>query len=214
MKDFYERYLNGDVKFDKKTMIAIVCIIAVLSGIFGFIYEFIFYYFNSGMKEFYYRGGNFLPWINIYAHGALLVMLFTRKMRRKPLLLFVLSMLVTGILEYLAGNLIYDVLGNTTRCWDYNKEILNFGNINGYVCLRSVLFFGLSSLLLVYGIIPSIYYIASKVNKKTFYVTCVVIFGIFMVDEIYNLAITRIFNTPRASTVYKSLGVKYLYFEE
>ena len=123
-------------------------------------------------------------------------------------------MLVTGILEYLAGYLIYDVLGNTTRCWDYNQEILNFGNINGYVCLRSVLFFGLSSLLLVYGIIPMCYYLASIANRKVFYVTCVVIFGIFMVDEVYNLAITRIFNTPRASTIYKSLGVKYKYFYE
>ena len=25
---------------------------------------FIFYYFNGGMKGFYWRGGNFLPWIN------------------------------------------------------------------------------------------------------------------------------------------------------
>jgi len=214
MKEFYKKYLDNEIKFDKKIMIAIICLIVVISGIFGFLYEFIFYYFNSGMKQFYYRGGNFLPWINIYAYGALLVMFFVRKTRRKPIKVFIFSMLITGILEYLAGYLIYDVLGNTTRCWDYNKEILNFGNINGYVCLRSVLFFGISSLLLVYGIIPMTYYLASKLNNKAFYVTCVVMFGIFMVDEIYNLAITRIFNTPRASTVYKSLGVKYLYFEE
>lgn len=214
MKKLYGDYLDNNIHYDIKTKIAIIFLIVVLSGVFGFIYEFIFYYFDSGMKEFYFRGGNFLPFINIYAHGALLVFIFTRNMKRKPLKVFILSMLVTGILEYLAGYFIYDVLGNTTRCWDYNQEILNFGNINGYVCLRSVLFFGLSSLLLVYGIIPMCYYLASIINKKVFYVTCVFIFGIFMVDEVYNLAITRIFNTPRASTVYKSLGVKYKYFYE
>lgn len=214
MKEFYNKYLDNEIKFDKKTMLAIICLLIVISGVFGFIYEFVFYFFNSGMKEFYYRGGNFLPWINIYAYGALLVFIFTRKMKRKPLKVFILSMIVTGILEYIAGYIIYDVMNNTTRCWDYNQEILNFGNINGYVCLRSVLFFGISSLLLVYGIIPMCYLLASKVNKKVFFIICVVICSIFLADEIYNLVITRIFNTPRASTIYKSLGVKYLYFYE
>ena len=214
MKEFYNDYLDNKIKYDKKTTIAIIFLLVVLSGLFGFIYEFIFYYFNSGMKEFYFRGGNFLPFINIYAYGALLVFLFTKNMKRKPLKVFIFSMITTGILEYFAGYLIYDVLGNTTRCWDYNQEILNFGNINGYVCLRSVLFFGLSSLLLVYGMIPMCYYLPKIINRRIFYVTCVVIFGIFMVDEVYNLAFTRIFNTPKASTVYKSLGVKYIYFYE
>ena len=34
------------------------------------------------------------------------------------------------------------------------EEILSFGNIGGYICLRSVLFFGISGLFLVYAIIP------------------------------------------------------------
>ena len=56
---------------------------------------------------------------------------------------------------------------NDVKCWDYNQEILNFGNINGYVCLRSVLIFGISSLLLMYIIVPLCFYLAKNMNKKT-----------------------------------------------
>ena len=74
MKRFFNEYVNKDIKIDKLTMIGIISLIIVISGIFGFVYEFIFYYFNGGMKEFYYRGGNFLPWINIYAIGAIIIL--------------------------------------------------------------------------------------------------------------------------------------------
>ena len=73
MKEKYKQYINQDHSFDKATMLGIFCLIIVIAGIFGFVYEFIFYYFNSGMTEFYWRGGNFLPWINIYAIGAILI---------------------------------------------------------------------------------------------------------------------------------------------
>ena len=43
---------NGDELFDKVTMIGIFSLIVVIAGVFGFLYEFIFYYFNGGMKEF------------------------------------------------------------------------------------------------------------------------------------------------------------------
>lgn len=76
MKEKYNNYLNKEHNFDKLTMFGIICLIIVISGIFGWIYEFIFYYFNSGMKTFYFRGGNFLPWINIYAIGAYIYIYF------------------------------------------------------------------------------------------------------------------------------------------
>ena len=75
MKEKYNNYINEKHTFDKKTMLGIFSLIIVIAGVFGWIYEFIFYYFNSGMKEFFWRGGNFLPWINIYAIGALVIYL-------------------------------------------------------------------------------------------------------------------------------------------
>ena len=213
MKEFYSEYLNKKIKLDKLTLIGIICLIIVISGIFGFVYEFIFYYFNSGMKYFYYRGGNFLPWINIYAIGSILIILLTYKDRLKPIKVFFKSTIICGILEFIAGYIIYNYFGHF-RCWDYNTEILNFGNIGGFICLRSVLFFGISSLLLIYGILPIVIYLSRKIDKKVFVTISVIICAIFMLDEVYNLVIARVINTPRASDVYKEIGFKYVSFKE
>lgn len=212
MKKKYLNYINNDMKFDRLTFIGIICLIIVISGIFGFIYEFIFYYLNSGMKTFYYRGGNFLPWINIYAIGSLLIYLIAYKRRKNPLIVFTLSTIICGVLEYIAGFLIFQ-FRNGARYWDYNTEILNFGNIDGFICLRSVLFFGISSLLFIYVIVPFCYFLAKKLNRKLFITISITLCLIFLFDEFYNLA-ARSFNLPTSSDIYKKIGFKYMEFKK
>lgn len=211
MKEKYQKYLNEDHSFDKKTMLGIFCLIIALAGIFGFLYEFIFYYFNSGMKQFYWRGGNFLPWINIYATGSIMIYFLTYKKRKNALKVFLISSVFCGILEYFSGLGMY-IIGDGLRCWDYNSEILNFGNIGGFVCLRSVLFFGLSSLLLIYIIVPLCFSLATHMNKKLFLIISISLCSIILIDEFYNLFIARILDLPRASTIYKKIGFHYVYF--
>ena len=206
----YKDYLNKDHNFDKLTMLGIFCLIIVISGIFGWLYEVIFYYFNSGMTEVYFRGGNFLPWINIYAMGAVLIYFLKYKKRKKPLFVFIVSIISTGILEYIGGYFMEHIM--QIKCWDYNTEILSFGSINGYVCLRSVLVFGISALLLMYIIVPFCFYLARKIPKKAFLILSYTICAIFLFDELYNLIFANLLNLPRASEVYKELGFKYLYF--
>ena len=206
----YKDYLNKDHNFDKKTMLGIFCLIIVISGMFGWLYEVVFYYFNSGMTEIYWRGGNFLPWINIYAMGAILIYVLTYKKRKNPLFVFIISMISTGILEYIGGAFMEHIMH--IKCWDYTNEILSFGNINGYVCLRSVLVFGFSALLLMYLIVPLCFYLAKKMPKKAFLILSYTICAIFLFDELYNLIFANLLNLPRASEIYKELGFKYLYF--
>ena len=201
--------LMNEYKIDKLTIVGVICLLISISGVFGFVYEFIFYFFNGGAKVFYYQGGNFLPWINIYAIGALLILFLSFKYRKKPLLVFLISFLSTGILEFISGYLIYTI-GNGTRYWNYNTEILNFGNIGGFVCLRSVLFFGISGLILIYLILPFIIKLSKKMNKKTFIIISIIICSIFLLDELYNLLFTKIFNLPRAIDIYKSIGIPYM----
>lgn len=210
MKEFFKKYINENHSFDFLTLIGIYSLIIIISGFFGFIYEFIFYYFNGGMKTFYMQGGNFLPWINIYAIGGMIIYLLTYKYRKKPLKVFLVSMISCGLLEYLSGLFIY-IIGNGLRYWDYNTEILNFGNIQGFICLRSVLFFGISGLLLIYLIVPLCFKIAKSMNKKTFLIISITLLSIIFIDEIYNLLIARIFKLPRASNIYQKLGFKYYY---
>ena len=199
-------------KLNKKQLISLICLIIVISGIFGWIYEFIFYYLNSGFKTFYMRGGNFLPWINIYMYGAFIILFLTYKRKEHPLQVFLISMISTGILEYLSGYILYGVLG-LTKCWDYNSEILNFGNIEGYVCLRSVLVFGLSGLFLIYVLVPLLLKLVKSKHINLILIVSIILCSIFLIDEIYNLIFTKLFNLPKAPMIYSKLGFKYLYFK-
>lgn len=183
-------------------------LIVVISGFFGWLYEFIFYFFDGGAKEFYMQGGNFLPWINIYAIGSLLILITTWRLKKYPWAVFLISVLVTGLLEFVAGWLIY-AIGNGTRYWDYNNEILNFGNINGFVCLRSVLFFGVSALFLIYVITPFCINLSQKMSKKAFLTLAITLFTIVMLDEIGNL-ICKTLSLPTAIDFYRGIGLKYL----
>ena len=203
MKKVFKEYMD-DIELEKWQWIGVICLIIVISGIFGFVYEYIFYYFNDG--KFSWQGGNFLPWINIYAYGALIIILLSLKSRKNPLLVFIISIISTGILEYLTGFVLHEFFD--VRYWDYNKEIINFGNINGYICLRSVLFFGVSGLLLMYGILPFFIYLSKTMNKEMFLTFSIILCIIFLTDEIYNLIIAKTLNLKDAITIYKQLTIK------
>ena len=213
MKKMIKEYINNDVKLTKKELITIICLLIVITGVTGWLYEVIFYYFNGGMKTFYMRSDNFLPWINIYTYGAFLVLFLTYKRRKHPIQVFTISVVATSIFEYLSGYILYGVL-HWTKWWDYNKEILNFGNIDGYVCLRSMLVFGLLSLALIYLIVPLLLKLvkSKKINQDRLYLFSIIICSIILLDEIYNLIFPKILKIPGALDVYTSLGIKYISF--
>lgn len=167
-----------DDKINLKTTINILILIMVLSGIFGFVYETIFYRIDLGY--FVKRGSTFGPWIPIYAFGGLFITIFSYRFRKNPILVFFINCLVTGILEYLTGLVLFEGLG--IRLWDYNTEIWNFGNINGYICARSILFFGISSLFLIYMIVPILKFLSAKISEKKFTIISILFGIIFALD--------------------------------
>ena len=204
----FERYMAGGIKLLPYQQVGIIFLVVVFAGFFGWVYEFIFYFFDGGTGEFYMQGGNLLPWINIYAIGAIFILLTTSKFKKCPWAVFLISAVVTGLLEFVAGWLVYTI-GNGTRYWDYNTEILNFGNIGGFVCLRSVLFFGVSALFLVYMIVPFCIYLSQKMRKRAFLLLAILLFSFVMLDEVANLILKNL-GLPTAMDFYRSIGWKYL----
>ena len=176
--------LSNNKNINYKDIISILILIMVLGGIFGFIYETIFYRIDLGY--FVKRGSTYGPWIPIYSFGSLFIVLFTYKLKKYPYIVFFINMFITGILEYLTGYILFEFFNK--RLWDYNTEILNFGNINGYICLRSVLFFGLSSLFLIYILVPLLIKLFNK-NKKVFKITSLILGIIYLIDFIIYVAI-------------------------
>ena len=104
--------------------------------------------------------------------------------KKKPWLVFLLAMLITGIVEYITGVLMFEIYHRTW--WDYNGLFLN---INGYVCLRSVFTFGIGGLLLIYLVDPLVSKFSVTLNSHK-YLLCS-FGGIFLI--LIDLAFTLIF---------------------
>lgn len=174
-----------DEKLSFKNTIAILFLLGILSSIFGFIYETFFYRIDLGY--FVKRGSTYGPWIPIYFFGGILIAIFSYRFKKNPLFVFLINCIVTGVLEFVTGFVFYEFFN--LRLWDYNTEIWNFGNINGYICLRSVLFFGISSLILVYLLIPLLLKIYKLISEKKLQVISFSLFTIFALDIILHAVI-------------------------
>ncbi|MBR4230606.1 MAG: putative ABC transporter permease [Bacilli bacterium] len=163
-----------------KKKLTTIFLIFVLCGIFGFIYEMLFYRIDLGY--FVKRGSTFGPWIPIYGFGALLIYFIAGKFKNKPILVFLVSLVVSGLLELISGFILLKAFH--LRLWNYYEEILNFGNIGGFVCLRSILTFGLFGLLLIYLITPLIEKIILKDKKNILFIISLLLTIIFILDNI------------------------------
>ena len=169
----------------KEEKIVLIIQIILISAIFGFIYETIFYRIDLGY--FVKRGYTIGPWLPIYATGGLLIYLSNIKNKNNILKIFINSAVMCGRLEFIVGYLLLHI--SHIRLWNYNTEILNYGNIGGYICLRSVLFFGLSGVFLMNIVLPLITKIINKYqSKKTEYIT-IFLGGLFCIDFIVNYII-------------------------
>jgi len=195
----------------KKELITFICLVIIICGFIGWGVEVIFYYIDSGFKTIYWRGGNFLPWINIYAWGALLMITLAYKNKEHPLHVFLISMASAGLLELLSGYFLYGVLG-WTKSWDYSQEVLSGFTIGGYVSLRSLVGFGIGGLFLIYILTPLLIKLVTSKHKDKIFIISIILVSIIMIDELYNLIFAYMMHTPRARDIYRPLGFKYLYF--
>ncbi len=140
--------------------------------------NFLFYWW----WDLYNRGFLYGPYLPVYGTGAILIYLLLNKFNKNPVLLFLLSILLTGVVEYLTGYWMYNLYHR--RWWDYTGLFLN---INGYVCLRSVLTFAFAALLLIYVVIPLIDKLIKKLGSKISFNLSIIIGTIMVVDLILTL---------------------------
>ena len=166
-----------------KPKIPLLMLVFAFGGLFGFIYEEIFYRFDLG--EWVKRGTTFGPWIPIYGFGALLMLGLTYTVRKNPFLVFLIATVVSGVLEFGTGYVVLKVFN--TRLWDYNNEILNWGNIGGFVCARSVLFFGVSGVFLQFLVMPMFRKLENKMSRKAWLCLCFIPATLFIADIIASM---------------------------
>ncbi len=210
MNDFYKNYLEDKIKIDSKLFFALLCGCSVCGGIYGMVYETLFYLIDRAALC--RRGSSFGPWIEIYGLGALLIYVLCHKYKKNPLKVFLIAGISSGLLEYLAGWGMYQLLDGR-RGWNYNIEIWNWGNIDGFVCARSVLVFAVSGLLLIYAIYPLLLWISQKINRKVFMTITITLAALFAIDVIYNDVIVTVFHTYSSLDFYKQFDC-FKYYNE
>ena len=192
------------ISYEKvKEWFPLICGVFYLSGMTGFIYETIFYLINNGAWT--RRGTCFGPWIQIYGMGGVMILLLLYRMRRNPWLVFFLSGLVAGVMEFIAGYFMYHFM-NGLRTWDYNTEIWNWGNIGGYVCFRSILVFALAGILLIYLVLPILQFIKKRMNPRLFLLIMVIPAMVFLVDIVYNDILAKFLPLMDSYTFYMNTG--------
>ena len=145
--------MNGN----KKEKIMYWILIFLACSLIGWLYEEIFYFVTEniiGNRGFFYG-----PYLPVYGFGSVILMLTLRKLKKRPILIFILSMLITGIVEYITGYIMYAIYERVW--WDYTGLFLNIG---GYVCFRSIFTFAIGTIGLMYFIEPYL----NKFIKKHF----------------------------------------------
>lgn len=148
-----------------------------LCSILGYLYELILSLIFDG--KLLSHGILFGPWLPIYGTGALLITLLN-KYRKKPLLIFMISFFITGMLEYICGYLLLHFLN--MRLWDYRGWFLN---IDGFVCFISAFCFGIGGLLIIYYLMPLINKMLKKVNIKLIKIILTILSIVFLIDILF-----------------------------
>lgn len=163
----------------KNKKIIYLSLIFLVGCLVGWIYEELFFIIID--KKLVNRGFLYGPYLPVYGTGAVFLTLFLKKYKNKPILMFFMAVLITGIVEYITGYLMESIFNRTW--WDYTGL---FMNINGYVCLRSVLSFGVLAMILLYLIEPLIYKFVLKHYKHSLIIT-ISFFIVIILDFIITL---------------------------
>ena len=138
------------------------------------------------------RGFLIGPYCPIYGCGALLITLFLTKLEEYPLALFSVTILVCGVLEYFTSYIMEKIFH--ARWWDYSE---NKFNINGRVCLETIIPFGILGLVLIYIVNPFIFGNLTKIPEGTLNIIAIIIAIIFAID---NLVSFKIISNVRSTT--------------
>ena len=135
-------------------------------------------------KKFINRGFLIGPYCPIYGWGAIIITLLLKKYTDDWIVLFFMSMITCGILEY-ATSYVMEKLFHA-RWWDYSKRKYN---INGRVCLETLIPFGILGIVIMYVTNPFILKFLDKIPEQTLNVIAIILFTIFLIDSIISLKV-------------------------
>lgn len=131
--------------------------------IYFFMYSFLGYlcevaYCSVPQRRLVNRGFLYGPYLPIYGFGALIIVLFLKPAHAWPVLVFILALVLTSALEYFSSWLMEKLF--SVKLWDYSSYRFN---LNGRVCLKNSVLFGIMGILVEYLVQPFCSSLISKI---------------------------------------------------
>lgn len=142
----------------------------------GYLWEVLLYILKD--KGFINRGELRGPWIFVYGLGGIIIS-YIISYFDNIFLVFFMSVLLCGVLEYVVS-LMEEVIFKR-RWWDYSHMLFN---INGRVCLISLLSFGFLGIVVAKYLTP--FFNTLFYNSILFNSMVISIFSLFLIDFIYS----------------------------
>ena len=140
--------------------------------------------FNPKVKKFINRGFLIGPYCPVYGIGVVLVSILLKKYTNDIPALFFLSLLICGVLEYFTGYIMEKLFN--ARWWDYSSKKFN---INGRVCLDTLLPFGIVAILIINKINPLVLEGLNKLSNISLHIISVILSITFIIDFIISFKI-------------------------
>lgn len=125
------------------------------------------------------------PFCPIYAFGAIIMALILTKLPNNVFIIFISSTILLTVWEYIVGVLLEKIF--KTKYWDYSH--LKF-NINGRVCLKNSIYWGLLGVAFTFVIHPFIKQYVDMIPEKTLMYVNIVVYTVLITDVV--ISITRI----------------------
>ncbi len=154
----------------------------ILFSMIGYVVEMIFCAIID--KKIANRGFLCGPIIPIYGFGSLILIWILKPFYKNVFFVILLGMIITGALEYFTSYVLEKVFHN--KWWDYSQEKFN---LNGRICLKNLICFGIGSPLILYILDP--YMMEFLLQFKDEYLIAIswVLFFIFLFDVIYSCVV-------------------------
>lgn len=130
-------------------------------------------------KKFINRGFLIGPYCPIYGWGALAITILLKRYMEDPLVLFVMSTLICSIIEYLTSYFMEKKYH--ARWWDYSNKKFN---INGRICLETLIPFGILGAAIMYGTNPILFKLYNQIPQLVINILTAILFIGFIVDNI------------------------------
>lgn len=125
------------------------------------------------------RGFLIGPYCPIYGWGALFFLFFLRRYYEDPITLFLWATLGASAIEYVTSYVMEKLFN--ARWWDYSTEKYN---LNGRICLKNAIYFGLMGMLFIYIIDPPLESLIGQIPSFVLQVVSSILFFIFFIDTI------------------------------